>query len=311
MLARVESIRRSASDALERIASVLLPDGGLVVTLVKAYFDESIGKATVKDDDGTTRRVPLLCVAGYLMDCEQSERLSEEWRSVLDDYGLSHFHMVDCAHGNEEFASLKKADRIQVSARMIAIIKRRTIMGLAVSTNPDQYKVLVPPHPLLGTAYTFSMYLIIAGVQLWAQRNQYQGDIAYFFEAGHESAPQADSVMNQVFSIPELASDAHYAGHSFVRKTKSPAVQAADLLAWQFYTDCRREMEGKPTYRKDYASLIQHRHWLQYSDPEKLSNLGRNWDPNHPPERALIDLYLGTKQARKIMRSRRSSGKRA
>jgi len=64
--------------------------------MLEAYFDES----------GTHRGSPVMCVAGYLFDSDQAFRLDQEWGATLADFGLSHFHAVDCAHGKGEFESL-------------------------------------------------------------------------------------------------------------------------------------------------------------------------------------------------------------
>ena len=56
-------------------------------------------------------------------------------------------------------------------------------------------------------------------------------------------------------------------------------MQAADLLAWQFYTDIRRQMErrGPALHRKDFASLVQHPHEATYITPRIMTTIAKAW----------------------------------
>ena len=73
--------------------------------------------------------------------------------------------------------------------------------------------------------------------------------------------------MNELFSAKQ--EQYRYAGHAFVPKEKSPAIQAADLLAWQWYKDKKNQGEGRPR-RKDCASLLEKHHNAVHLDREGL-----------------------------------------
>ena len=96
--------------AVRLIEATLPAGGGCVVNLVEAYFDES----------GSHSGSPVLCVAGYLLDSENAKPLTKEWTDVLAPKGLTHFRMVDCAHGAGEFAKLSRDERIAVAKALIA-----------------------------------------------------------------------------------------------------------------------------------------------------------------------------------------------
>ena len=163
---------------------------------------------------------------------------------------LPYFHMVDCAHGNGPFKNLTKDERIVVATRMIEIIKSYAFQGIAVTVNAAEFDAVMLRYPAIKdvykTAYAFCAHTILAGVSAWIGANPRVAHMAYFFEAGHESAPQADYIMHQMFQQPPLRAEFRYVGHEFVEKKESAAVQAADLLAWQWFTDKRHQMEGRP-----------------------------------------------------------------
>lgn len=261
------------------IADEMLPHGGLIV-LVNAYFDESIGKARFHDRrDGSERVLNTLCIAGYLVEAERAKRLSDDWQAVLDEFGLPYFHMVDCAHGNGVFGALSKRDRTQVAARMIGNIKRWTYRGIGMSLNVSQFYALMPPeHPFIRTPYTLCFHAMTGGVQNWIKENKFPEKVAFFFEAGHASQSEANRLMQIIVSDSELRKNLHYAGHAFVPKEDSAGVQAADLLAWQFNRETRRQIENEPRPpRKDFESLTAHPHNLIFMRPEDYVRMGKEW----------------------------------
>lgn len=254
-----------------RMVEIMLPRGGVCVALVEAYFDESYG--TAKTQDG--RKAGILCVTGYIIESGQARALCDDWRAVLEPHGLPFFHMVDCAHGNEEFKPLRDQPKVRslIASQMIGNIKRRTIRGIGVSIGTEVFDKLAPRHPVIGSAYSLCLTTILSGVEKWIRETKYQGDVAYFFEAGHDSQKEANWILDQTFNQPDMKKQFHYVGHAFLEKAHSPPTQAADLLAWQYYTSIRRRLEGKADHRQDFASLIAHPHDMHFIKPEQLKEV--------------------------------------
>lgn len=252
-------------DSFARLLEIMLPGGGHLMALIEAYFDES----------GSHRGAHVICVAGYVFEKDGAIALTHEWRDVLHYYELPYFRMSDCAHGNGPFAKLSKSERVAVQTAMIGIIKRHTIQGIAATLNKDEFLQCMPQHPLL-VGYSFTIQVILAGLRGWIRHNEERGapieHVSYFFEAGHASRGQANRIMDLLFSNAGAKAALRYSGHAFVEKEKTPCVQAADLLAWQWYTDKRHELEGKPR-RKDCESLLQHHHNAVHLTPEAMTKL--------------------------------------
>ena len=231
-----------------------------VVNKVEAYFDES------GSHDGSA----VLCVAGYLIDSDGVPAFNQEWSAVLLQKGLTHFHMKDCAHGNGEFRHLSKQDRVWVAQRLIEIIKSHVIRGIGAMMVASVYEKLMPYHHNLGGAYNYCIWHCLEGVGIWADEAGFDGSTSYFFEGGHKSQSEANRIMSLAFGEGEARKKFRYSSHSFVDKKKVPGVQAADLLAWQMYTDWRHGMEKRPR-RKDFASLIDGRkHRVQVMDAKRV-----------------------------------------
>jgi hypothetical protein len=245
-----------------------------VTIQAQAFFDES----------GSHTGSPILCLAGYIFRKSEALKLGHEWRKILRWKKLPYFHMVDCAHGNGPFANLTKQERTDVATKMIEIIKRRAVLGLAVTVNSDEMaEVIFEQKAEIGSvydgAYSFCSHTILAGVSYFIERNPRIGAMAYFFEAGHASATRANKFMTEMFEKPHHKHDYRYVGHAFVEKQRSPAIQAADVLAYQCYKDKKNQLEGRPR-RKDYASLMQLHHTVNHLSRERLVGMAQEYISN-------------------------------
>jgi len=215
------------------------------VTVIHAFFDESYGP------DG------LLCVAGFVFTKAGVRDLSRAWGHMLKRYDLPYFHMASCAHGADVFKNLGAPVRDQIAREAIRLIGKCAAFGVANTVMEPEFNAKVPEGHYIGNvrAYEFLVWNCLMGVRQYANEAHYNGKVAYFFEAGHKSQSTANKLMQQLFDAPNLRDEYRYAGHSFVPKESGAPIQAADLLAWQYYQDKRRELAGKPR-RKDMQALL-------------------------------------------------------
>lgn len=204
----------------------LLPNGGYAVAM-GAYFDES----------GSHAGSPLLSVAGYLLSSEQCIRLDREWREALASAGLSHFHMADCAHGVGEFKGKTFRDRDELARRLISIIKLRVNCGIVASICEGDFQDARPVQWQRGGAYTVCVLYCVAEIGNWVVRHSYRDPVSFFLEAGHRLQSEANDAIASMMRVDRLREAVHYKSHSFVLKNEAPAVQAADLLAWEWHRE--------------------------------------------------------------------------
>jgi hypothetical protein len=232
-------------EILVRLMVILPPGKRDLLTLIEAYFDESI-------DDGST----VLCVAGYLFRKEDCRDLDLKWKAVLDRFGLPFFRMSACAHGNWPFDKLCRDQRIEAETLMIKIIRSHMLFGSAVSVNEREYNSWSALQ-YIGNAYTYCCWQSLAGMRHWMEENKIDGDVAYFFESGHQHQSEANEVMKRIFSNSDLKRHYRYVTHAFVDKKRVRPVQTADILAWLHANRLKRIQEGNYTPRKDYVALVE------------------------------------------------------
>ena len=232
-----------------------------LVFMLHAYFDES----------GTDSNSAFTCVAGYVFDPEQCLRLDSEWDDALGDYGIKCFHMADCAHGIGEFKKLTKPERAELAARCIGIIKRRASAGFMCSISQADFKSFGTVHGF-HDAYVMCAIWAMGGLAAW--RARYGGDkkVSYFFERGARLQARVNAVMEWEQRQPWA--DACYQSHTFIKKQDARAIQAADLLAWEWQRELNNKF-GQPRRprRLSLRSLAEKTHLYSHLSREHALGL--------------------------------------
>ena len=262
----------SSQSLIARLLDILLQNGGYAVQMVEAYFDES----------GSHENSPVLCVAGYIIEKDACIQLDAEWKRVLDSYGLPYFRMSSCAHGTKPLDALSSEQRIAVEKEVIAIMRQHVAYGIAVTVQPKSFYALIPKNENWGDPYTLCVHTCLIAVRDWIRKTQYNGKIAYFFESGHCNQPQANRIMNDVFGNPKLRDSYHYSSHTFADKQEVRPLQAADMIAWQWFTDEKRRMTKRSDRpRHDCHELMRgengenSKYHMLHFDPQKLTTAAR------------------------------------
>jgi hypothetical protein len=244
-LAASVSAPDSNHDFLARMIEILAPGERDLVAFLECYFDES----------GSHGGSQALCLAGYVFEKENCKTFDLGWKQVLDQFRLPYFRMSACAHMQRPFDHLTREETIEVEKAMIALINEHAMLGLAITVNEADYTHFFGPNNPAGGPYSFCCWQILAGIQNWISKNKFEGEISYFYEAGHASQPEANRIMNRIFSHPRLRARYHYASHTFADKTKLRPLQAADLLAWQWNTQMKRWLKNDHRIRADFQAL--------------------------------------------------------
>lgn len=219
------------------------------MAILQSFFDESYGP------DG------LVCVAGYVFTKSKAQALDKAWRRMLSDWELPYFRMSACAHGNEPFDTLCKTDRIEVEKAAISLIHKHALHGVAATVDPVDLAALASSHKagsFKATPYEFCAWHCMSMVAMWAREKRpgVTHSISYVFESGDAHQAEANAMMNFAAKTPSYREFAMYGGHAFLPKEKSPPTQAADLLAWQWFTDTKRRTKHPYAPRKDLQALL-------------------------------------------------------
>ena len=119
------------------------------------------------------------------------------------------------------------------------------------------------------TPYTFACTQVIYGIEKWANAADFHGDVAYFFETGAVGRGFVVEVLDDIVSRSNLKSQFRHESHTFIGKEQATPLQCADMLAWHWYTNNKKEAAGKPM-RKDFRSLIDMPMDMHHYDKESI-----------------------------------------
>ena len=237
-----------------RLLQIILPNGGYVLGTLKAYFDES----------ESPKGLPFFCVAGYVFEPQKAIEFDREWREMLRDFSLPYFHMTSCEARAKPFENLEREVRTAIQRRAARIVNASMSFGVVVSVDPAAYLELIPAHPLIARQpYSFCVYGCFMAVRQCVNALNYDGKIAYIFEAGQQHQEDTDRLMREYMNIPSSAEMFRYQSHTFIKKAESTMLQAADLLAWHCMKNFQRTDNGEYS-RDDFAEFFvddRYRRW--------------------------------------------------
>jgi hypothetical protein len=172
--------------------------------------------------------------------------------------------MVDCAHGNDGFQHLNKSERAALVIELIALIKKHTVEGFSIFARAESYRPFDNSPCVYPDVYSECAAGCVSMLHQFLQTQRQHGSISYFFEKGHKNK---GSAYNHIARTIQRKQDSLV----FADKTELCLLQAADLLAWQstkyakdyFYP---KFVSGEPKReaRKDFISLMEHRHTFMH-----------------------------------------------
>lgn len=240
---------RDSSEVTAALLRAVLPNGGWLVTLCNAYFDESESQGVA---------IPVMTVGGYLFEADAAVRFDKRAKHDLEDLGIPYFHQTDCANAGGHYRGLGKEKCIESQNRLIRNIKKRSIFGFATSININQYRRIVGEGVGVPEPYTYALIGGMNAVKNWIERTGYQGDVAYFFEDGCRHKADAASFMENIMLSSDKSREFYRCIHwGFSDKRKVRPLQAADMIAWFTNQEFTRFQKGMTNRRRDFEALLR------------------------------------------------------
>lgn len=201
------------------------------------------------DEGSTHESAPLTCVGGYLFDPESATVFQSEWNEILKPFasrGIVYFHATDCAFPDGEFTNLFEEERKYLFRELVALTRKHARFGFVAELEAALLKEWRAANPTIsawcGSRYAICCLQCLMFIKGWAEREHYEGQIAYEFEAqrdknkgkGNPFENEVRKLMGKISSSPKLSANYMYAQDSYNAKGTLRPHEAADLLAWTY-----------------------------------------------------------------------------
>jgi hypothetical protein len=180
------------------------------------------------DDSGSPDDGICLGVAGFVSTWDKWISFEEDWRGILNEYGVEYFHMREYAHSIEQFKSWKGEEgrRRTFLKRLIKSLNGKVHKSFASSVILKDYReidAIYPVHEALGQPLALCGRTCSARINDWRQRRGILEPTEIVFEAGSKHFDDLKRIQ---------ARDGQPIPHSAGKKQYG-ALQAADLVAWE------------------------------------------------------------------------------
>lgn len=156
------------------------------------YFDESMANEPL----------PMTCVAGYIFEPDPYIEFDNAMNEMLCDYGLEYFRASECFGSFGQFKKYgKRSPEPEIIERkVIALIRQYAILGVGAAASEAKFRLLLPllHEEIMGGIYSMLCQWCLAEIIRWSKRNDFTGDMAYFFESGCASQSDANRDLQKI-----------------------------------------------------------------------------------------------------------------
>ena len=198
----------------------------------------------VSRDEGDS---DVYMLAGFISEPERWDVFDSEWQDVLDEYGISIFHMTDFESRWGEFKDWERDDprRIPLLTALIEVIEHTTVgsVGYGVSRLMYDSVVSVEVNEAVGGSAYFFLFLnlvihaehLMDNAAKLAAGVPYDWQMLYMLARDDQGAGKVmETWMSRKADVIATRMETRMKGLSIVTdNTKYPALQAADLLAFE------------------------------------------------------------------------------
>jgi hypothetical protein len=241
--------------------------------LLTCYFDDAGGA-----DHGYT------VVAGWIASIDQWEGFTEEWETLLSEYGLEYFTMKECAQWQGPFRCWCEDRRRSFILRACQILKTYVQYGIASIVPHREYREVNRSYTL--KEYTKSEYAL-AGITAvraacdWAAINHPRVPLECIFHQGTKGHGLLSSLMMEELKFMPIFRSA------YEQEGPRPVIplQVADFLAYEVRKvrkDDPDETRPIEKHRKSVRMLISvPNDWGQYNEQDLIQLCERHSRISH------------------------------
>ena len=236
----------SAFVSMRELFSLLMPPAERrgVLAMINAYFDDS----------GTHASSDVVIMAGIVGTEPDLLSLDDMWAAHLErplgglKPPIKRFHMTDCYNSLGEFSgwSRVETDYFCHELREVIIKSHVGAYGFACvrkewdAEMTDEYRLI------FGDAEGYAVRACMHSTINWARNSSFDPHMYFVFDDRPERQKENEAVFKIYQQSPRPP---QLVGISFMNSHKVRPLQAADLLAWEFYTHAKGVLLNGPKHK--------------------------------------------------------------
>jgi hypothetical protein len=206
--------------------------------MLTGYFDES----------GTHDDALVTSVAGIIATTEGWMAFDQAWTKVLAHWGLSYFHMKECAHCTGDFEQFRdnEAGRKQLLGLLAIVICQHCEYGCGASVICSDHRQYARDERM-GSPYSTACFGCIVLADQWMTATEQSGPLDLVLENGCKYS--SDLLRQLEHHERPLGTLRQFGTITLGPKKDSPRLQAADFLAYELgkhITECVKRGEAVP-----------------------------------------------------------------
>jgi hypothetical protein len=200
------------------------------------------------DDSGSHNTSPSYVLSAFYTTPRHWNKIMKEWLGMVHRYGVTAFHATDCANGASQFEGWSKLRRKKMFRNMINILTRHSdLRGCSACIVLKDYEEVVYPeaHQLLGGPKVLAFQLL--ALEVVRRANQ---PVAFVVD----KPSKGWGAFEDIFAKTKAQAHKRYWAnnlHSLIPGDirKFPAIQTADLLAYESYRELAERTKTVPRRR--------------------------------------------------------------
>jgi len=183
------------------------------------------------DESYTNDGSRIYVVSGILYDRRDVRSLNRRWRKQLRTAGLRRFHTVEQAHLRGEFEGRPRVEADDIYQQFLRMLRFRTRGSVTVCAFPESGFDILSPGAIPLTPYAMSAYACMSRILLLAREEDEK--VTFFIEDGADGARELSRLIRNQKARNDEVWTPNLETWQFVQKDAVPAIQAADILAYE------------------------------------------------------------------------------
>jgi hypothetical protein len=272
-----------------------LPEGKMAETeLIRAFLDES----------GTHAGSKITAMAGYLISPDSLPLLEDEWVAVLKKHGMDELHMKEFVPPHGKHSHWSEKEKRAVLEPLISLTREHSLVGIGAAVEMTEFMTTSQAFAhskspdLVESPYQWCLRYCMVQAGAWAEGAGKLGPISYTLDEGCPSRGKVQQHYDFSRTNESLSKKYRLGPLAFADSKKVPALQCADLLAYEMYKEADRLLSNSERgTRGSFLALLRDHDRLVTINPEPIKQqVIRGMQINM----AMLD-YLPTQQKFEVM----------